>query len=841
MKREPEPKKEPTTQGMQKEMQKDAPGSRSLHSVPDGQEVAIHRIAGESHSLRQRLMELGLTAKAIVQKRSAAGGVIVTIGRARFAFGRKISRQIEVVPVEEETTTHGTGLDPTPASAPATHIFPAPHIVDGPLPAIPVVAPEVPSPPQPLRYAVIGNPNSGKTTLFNALTGLRQKVANYPGVTVEKKSGWCLSQHGGRIDLIDLPGIYSLAPRSRDEAIARDVLLGLRPEIETPVPERILCVVDACHLDRHLYLVLQVIELGFPVVLALTMADLAEAEGLVIDAPRLEKLLGIPVVVCDGRKGKGILPLKLALSRATLPVPRRTWNFPGEIEPATLDIARAYAAKPGNTLGGARLEGLARIDLAGCDRPVSEGSEVAVLARWQKRFADAGFDWRRAMVEARFAVVSAACREAVTLRSKHEAQEEKLSPSDRADAFLTHPVWGLLALAGTMALVFFALFNFADYPMQWIQNGFAALGTWLKAVLPHGELSDLLTDGVVAGVGGVVVFLPQILTLFFFVSILEESGYLSRTALLLDRFLGRVGLHGKSFLPLLSSYACAIPGIMGTRTIENERSRLATILVAPWMSCSARLPVYSLLIAAMLPSSRFGAWEKSGVMMAMYLLGTSFAFLFAWLFNKTILPGARTELVMELPPYRVPLLRSVATVMWERGVIFLKQAGTVILALSVVLWFLTTHPKKEGLDPAAQLSQSYAGDLGHVLEPAIRPLGFDWKIGIGLVTSFAAREVFSGTMAILHNVGEGEENVVPLRDAIRAETWPDGRPVFTPLVCVGLMVFYVFAMQCLSTVAVVRRETNSWRWPLFLIGYMTAVAYLMALLVHQAGGWLGFA
>jgi len=392
-----------------------------------------------------------------------------------------------------------------------------------------------------------------------------------------------------------------------------------------------------------------------------------------------------------------------------------------------------------------------------------------------------------------------------------------------------------------MALMFFAIFTVAAYPMDWIDQGISALSEWVSTKLPEGDFRSLLTDGVLAGVGGVVIFLPQILILYLFLGLLEDSGYMARAAFIMDRLMSRVGLHGKSFIPLLSSFACAIPGIMATRTVENRKDRLVTILVAPLMSCSARLPVYALMIAVLLPVAT--AVQKAGVMLCMYLVGIFAAFGMAWLFKRTLLKGETPMLLLEMPPYRMPSLGTIAMRMWERAIIFLRRAGTVILALSVLLWALTTYPKPSSpeISKADAIAHSYAGKLGHALEPVIAPLGYDWKIGIGLIGSFAAREVFVGTMAIVYNVENGDdEDIAPLRDTMRSEKHDDGTPVFTPLVCLGLMVFYVLAMQCVSTLAIVRRETNSWRWPLFQLGYMTALAYAGALLVYQGGRLLGF-
>jgi ferrous iron transport protein B len=392
-----------------------------------------------------------------------------------------------------------------------------------------------------------------------------------------------------------------------------------------------------------------------------------------------------------------------------------------------------------------------------------------------------------------------------------------------------------------MTLLFVSIFSLAQAPMDWIGARTTDLANWTKQVMPAGDLRNLLTDGVIGGVGTIVTFLPQILILFFFIGLLESTGYMARAAFIMDRLMSRVGLNGKSFIPLLSSYACAIPGIMATRTIEDAKDRLVTILVAPLMSCSARLPVYLLMIAALLPGRGVSLATKVGIMVLMYALGTFGAFGFAWLFKRTLLKGKPPLMIMELPPYRLPRVRDVMLHMVERSGIFLKRAGTVILAISVVLWFLAAYPKAPaGATDTEQLAQSFAGRAGHAIEPLIKPIGFDWQIGIGLISSFAAREVFVSTMGVVFNAESNGEDTKTLQHALGAATWPDGRRLFTPLVCVTLMVFYVFAMQCMSTIAVVRRETNSWRWPLFQTAYMTGAAWIISFVVYQGGTALGF-
>jgi len=707
--------------------------------------------------------------------------------------------------------------------------------------------------PQPI-YAIVGNPNCGKSTLFNALTGLRQKIGNYPGVTVEKKVGTAWSQHGQPITLIDLPGSYSLAARSPDEAVTRDVLFGRRAE--TAAPDRILCIVDATNLERNLYLVHQVLDLGRSVILVLNMMDVARSSGLTIDASRLEHELGIPVIPCEAVNGKGIVELRMAMSRASLPLPRHAWDVPAEIAPAVAELQAALMEGEGKPALLARAEALLLLTDAGSAAAAREANNAAasasqsrvatVLTHWQSHWHKEGVDWAASLVASRYDAIAELCARVVAQRKPTSAADSAsaaahASRSDRIDAVVTHPLWGWLVLGGLMTLIFFSIFTFAEYPMDWIDGSVASFADWVKDAMPEGDLRDLITDGAIAGVGGVVVFLPQILILFFFIGLLESTGYMARAAFIMDRLMSRVGLNGKSFIPMLSSYACAIPGIMAARTIENHKDRLVTILVAPLMSCSARLPVYLLMIAALLPGDTVPVASKVGLMLLMYALGTGGAFGFAWLFKKTLLKGEPSLMIMELPPYRMPALKDVARQMLDRAGLFLKRAGTIILSISIVLWFLATYPRgPEGADESGQLAQSFAGQAGHLIEPAIEPLGFDWQVGIGLISSFAAREVFVSTMGVVFNVDDPEEDTTPLREALAAATWPDGQPLFTPLVCLNLMIFYVFAMQCVATVAVVRRETNSWRWPLFQIGYMTGTAWLACFVVYQVGTALGF-
>ncbi len=682
------------------------------------------------------------------------------------------------------------------------------------------------------RVAIAGNPNTGKSTIFNALTGLRQKVGNYPGVTVEKKTGRFFGSHGEAMELIDLPGSYSLQVRSPDEAVARDLLLGRMPGV--PRPDVIIAVVDASNLDRHLYLAAQMLELGIPVVIALNMVDVAEQRGLVMDLVALREKLGVPVIPMIASKGTGIIELKQAVSRNPLHKPEQHAQLPIVYEREVAALAKKLHYSPET----ARPEAMLLLSLD--EKSLAEQCDTtrrAEVAEAQARLRTHGLDPLAAPVDARYDWVSAICATAIHRRGE---DAQGLTMSDRLDILLTHRLWGWAAFVGMMALMFFCIFFIAQTPMDWIAQGMKALANWLGAFFPEGDLRSLVTDGIIGGVGGVIIFLPQILILFFFLGLLEDSGYMARAAFIMDRLMSRVGLHGKSFVPLLSSFACAIPGIMATRTIENRKDRLVTILVAPLMSCSARLPVYFIMIALMLPAA--SGWQRATVMLSMYALGLIAAFVMAWIFKKTLLRSETPMLLLELPPYRAPALRGIAQRMWERALLFLRRAGTVILALSILLWALLTYPKPATPDPTPSevLSHSIGGRIGHAIEPLIAPLGYDWKIGIGIVASFAAREVFVSTMGQIYNIENADEENEDLRTQMRKERRPDGTPVFTPLVCISLMVFYVLAMQCISTVAIVRRETNSWRWPLFQIAYMTILAWLGAFAAYQGGRLLGF-
>ncbi|HOB74975.1 MAG TPA: ferrous iron transport protein B [Phycisphaerae bacterium] len=710
--------------------------------------------------------------------------------------------------------------------------------------------------------AVMGNPNCGKTTLFNALTGLRHKVGNYPGVTVEKREGAVSGEPSLR--LLDLPGTYSLSARSPDEQIARDVLLGCLED--TPRPDGVLIVIDATNLERNLYLASQVLELGLPAVIACNMMDLLREAGHELDIRELSQRLQAPVIPTIGHRGVGIDKLKAALrdlctAQRSVNRPRQ-WSLHEELEKEVRHVAAAMTASGFASPEGAN--GAALLFLSERELPANDHLPSLVshsLSEAQERLrVHPELDVSLEVTAGRYAWLGELV-DACLKRSERNLH----GATDKLDRIFTHKVWGLVCFAAMMGLLFYSIFVLARPLMGLIETGVEGLQQFTARHLAAGPLRDLLTDGVIAGVGNVIVFFPQICILFLFIALLEDTGYMARAAFLMERIMSRVGLPGKSFIPLLSSHACAIPGIMATRVIENPKDRLATILVAPLMSCSARLPVYTVLIAACLPGN---PWTKATVLLSMYGLGLITALTMATVFKKTILRGPTPAFIMELPPYRVPRLSAVLFVMWDRSKVFLTRAGTIILAITILLWAATHYPQnaqraahyeaqREAVlasgaadaesrleaiareEAADQLQHSYAGRLGRLIEPVIRPLGYDWRIGIGLVASFAAREAFVSTMGVVYGVGEADEATPSLHKRLREAQWPDGRPLFTPLVAVGLMVFYVLACQCVSTIAVVRRETNSWRWPAFQLAYMTGLAYMGALLVYQVGSALG--
>ncbi len=693
-----------------------------------------------------------------------------------------------------------------------------------------------------LRHiAIIGNPNAGKTTIFNALTGMRQKVGNYPGVTVEKKEGRIEFSDGSEAILLDLPGTYSLTANSPDEKIATDVLLGRVDH--TPLPELVVCVVDASNLERNLYLISQIIDNRLPIVIALNMVDVAERQGLVIDVEKLSAELGVKVIPTVGNKSTGIEELKEAIAgHVEASRKSRQWILPEPVQEECDELKNMLQQTHRLAEPLAFHEAIALLTTTSALAEHDDRYAPELIEHVKKdhhRLESLGIDRYSVVVESRYEWIKRVCSAAVAVHRRNA-----ISPSDKIDRVLTHRVWGFVIFLGLMTVMFQAIFSWANLPMQLIGNGIAWVNSQIILLMPPGDLRDLFVNGAIAGVGAVITFLPQILFLFLFIGFLEDTGYMARAAFIMDRIMSKVGLHGKSFIPLLSSFACAIPGIMATRTIESRKDRLVTILVAPLVSCSARLPVYALMIAAFIPPKYvLGIFSLPGLtLVAMYLLGLTAALSMAWLFKKTLLKSETPAFIMELPPYKMPSLKSVVLHMWERSVLFLKRAGTIILGVSIVLWFLATYPKTEHATPSERLSQSFAGRAGHLIEPVIKPLGFDWKVGIGLIGSILQREVFVSTMGTIYNIKDAKDanGSLSLREHLQQDADPvSGLPTFTILTAICLMVYYVLAMQCMSTVAVVRRETNGWKWPIFQIGYMTTLAYVATFAVYRIGLWIG--
>lgn len=707
--------------------------------------------------------------------------------------------------------------------------------------------PHGPAAERPLRVALVGNPNTGKSTLFNALTGMRQRVGNYSGVTVERVEGRYRGPSGRAVRVLDLPGTYSLSASSPDEEIALSVLLGRAAG--SPPQDVVVVVIDAMNLERNLFLASQVLELGLPTVIALNQVDAAEAAGIRVDAVELTMELGAPVVPIVATRGEGIGVLQRAIERAPdIPPPGRQLELPEELATALAPVEACLSAA-GLSASAAAMEALRLMAVTETDghlRGIAALEEAAAEAR--RSLQAQGYHPRALEAEMRYGWIAG-----VVERTVHGYGAPGATLTDRIDAVLLHRVAGPLIFLALMAVVFQSIFTWAEPLMGWVEGALNAFSGMVGSLLPAGDLQSLVVDGVLAGVGSVVVFLPQIVILFLFLGFLEDTGYMARAAFIMDRFMRGVGLHGRSFIPMLSGYACAVPGIMAARTIENPKDRLVTIMVVPLMSCSARLPVYTLLIGTFIPPLTIaGIFNLRGMMLlSMYLLGTLAALGVAALFKRTLLRGPTRPMIMELPPYRLPNVRSLALSVSHRAGIFLKKAGTIILALSIILWALATYPKTTPVADASpqaaqeqQLAASFLGRAGHAVEPLVRPLGFDWKIGVSIISSFAAREVFVATMGTIYGVGSVDETSTALREKLREERNPaTGERAYNPLIAVGLMVFYVFAMMCMSTNAVVVRETGGgWKgvkWASFQFAWMLALAYGAAFIVYRGGLALG--
>jgi len=701
--------------------------------------------------------------------------------------------------------------------------------------------------------ALIGNPNSGKTTLFNALSGLNQRVGNFPGVTVDRKSA-DLKIFGESFRLVDLPGANSLYPQASDESITTDIL---RDSSHPDHPDTVLVLADATQLRRGLMLCMQVLDLGFPAVLAINMMDLAEADGSHLNLDKLSKLLGIPVIGIAANQSKGIKELKKALPNA-----QKSKDTFMNIPPGFV-----HALKPLKESLKTTSDYLAYQTLIDPSSTPGINSEEIEKKRLELMLEPQAF---KQLISNELLVRMD--------RADTFIQEVLIPPptirerlTERLDQWLTHPIWGYVVFLSLLLLIFQSIFVWATYPMDWIEMGVDVFKVWVADALPAHFLTDLLTDGIITGLAGILVFIPQIAFLFFFISVLEDSGYMARVVFIMDRIMRPFGFSGRSVIPLMGGMACAIPSIMMTRSIANKKERLITTMVTPLISCSARIPVYTLLIAMFVPAEKvFGFVDLRGlIMMGMYFLGFLMALIVAWVFKTLLKHDSNNLFVMELPAYRVPGWRNVGLTVWQKSLTFVTEAGKIILAISIVLWFLVSYgPKEEmasidqkfeerqeevdSLDRAEmgellraknseKLNASYAGIMGKWIEPVIRPLGYDWKIGISLITSFAAREVFVGTMSIIYQQDEPEgleemegkdEGRLGLVEKMQKEKDPDtGKPIYDLATVLSLLVFYAFAMQCVSTLAVTQKEAG-WRWALFMLTYLTVIAYLAAWGTH---------
>jgi ferrous iron transport protein B len=686
-----------------------------------------------------------------------------------------------------------------------------------------------------LNIALVGNPNCGKSTLFNCLTGLKQKTGNFPGVTVDKLEGRFGINETLNANIVDLPGTYSLYPKREDEWIVYETLLGVNDNIK---PDLILLVADASNLKRNLLFCSQIIDLKVPVVLVLTMMDLAKQKGTKIDIAALQRALGVPIVAANPRKGVGIADIKKSIALTQTSV----------YQQAPIDFINIETFAP---------EAIAAV----CKKyDVSNYKALQILIHHAELFEELDNKKFFAEIETKFPInktqiqgneILARYGRIKQIMQQSVVENDELQKSlftKKLDDVLLHKHYGYLIFIGVLFLLFQSLFWLAQYPMDWVEQLFAFTNGWLNNKLPNTYLTDLFINGLVAGLSGILVFVPQIMILFGLINILEDTGYMARMSFLSDRLMRSVGLNGKSVVPMISGFACAVPAIMSARNIENKKERLLTILITPLMSCSARLPVYSILISLVIPNYYVLGFIniKGLVMLGLYLLGIILALVISSILNKLIKIKERTYFLLELPVYRIPRWQNVFTTMLTKARIFVFEAGKVIMIISIVLWFLSSfgpsgnnrkiiENSSDSTTTAAtfKLENSYAGQIGKWIEPVIQPLGYDWRIGIALVTSFAAREVFVGTMATLYSVGEGDDDALKLSDKMRNAVDQKGNKIYTLATGISLMIFYALAMQCMSTLAIVKRETKSWKWPILQFTLLTALAYLLSFIAYQ--------
>ena len=832
-------------------------GFRTLDQLPIGESAVVDQVGGGREVCR-RLMEMGLLAGTRVEAvRKAPLGDPLNIRLRGYLLSLRLADAAEITLRPEATAEV-----PTSATQSSQGFrFPSHPRRDS---------------PETIRVPTVlvaGNANSGKTTVFNALTGSRAQVGNYPGVTVTRSSRRVPLPDGVSAEIVDLPGTYSLTAHSPDEQVAVSAVNGRHGAR----PDAVVVVLDAGSLERGLYLAVQIIETGVPVIIALNMLDEARAAGADFDIARLESWLGATVVPTIASKGIGLDALRDALAGALRLAPKDevVWRgFSERLETELVPIERALTDS-GFAMTRAGTRSWAVWSLLSLERDDPTGSGLprtvleAVLATRGKA-SEAGWRLDEEIVSARYRWI-----ENVVADVRSIVREDTRSWTNRLDSILTHKILGMVVFAAVMAFLFEALFVWSEPLIGVIEGLTAALQGGMSAVLPPGPVRSLMADGVIAGVGNVVVFVPQIAMLFLFIALLEDVGYLARVAFVIDRLMGRVGLHGKAFVPMLSGFACAIPAVMATRTIEGRRDRLITMLTLPMVSCSARLPVYALVTAVIfVPEQRVLGVLSAGavVLFSMYALSVVATLAAASVLRRTVLRGPRLPLVLELPPYRVPVWRNVLLTTWQRVRKFLVDAGTIILTMTIILWALLSYPRSveiesrydaeratvaastaglqaradelsvlNGLEAGEQIRYSVAGRVGQAVEPVLEPLGFDWRIGVGILGAFAAREVFVSTLGIVFGIEKADEESATLRSSLQSAERADGSPLMTPLTGVSLMVFFVLACQCMSTIVIVRKESGTWGWPVFMFAYMSVLAYTSSLIVYQAGSALGWA
>lgn len=840
---------------------------RSLADLQPGNNSIISAINGPEH-IRRRLMEMGLVVgQAVSVLRRAPLGDPIEIVVMHYHVTLRLD-QASFISIDDNFTPDQQQYEfistQTQAQVPTQKIE---------------------------KVAILGNPNSGKTTLFNALTGLRQKVGNYPGITVERKIGYCRINNN-EISIIDLPGTYSLSPQSPDERIAVQVLRGQRQD--TPI-DAVIIVIDACNLARNLLLFSQCAELQIPIVIALSMSDLAARDGILADHAILREHCGVPVVAINAHNGDGIEELKSAIARAAT-ITNTPWHQHQRIDEAIAAVGQYIdPEKIRIPLTSAARRLLTTADPLLDARNYGDHNLSTAIENEQKKLAADNIDPCQHDIHSRYQWIEALCALALPKNANNSSRSNLDRVSLRIDNFLVHRVWGLISFVCIMAMVFISVFYLATPVMDFFVSVIELCGGVIISGLNDGPLKALIEDGIIAGVGGVIVFVPQIAILTFFLALLEDSGYLARASFLMDRLLAASGLHGKSFVPLLGSHACAIPGIMATRSIEHRRDRLATILVAPFMACAARLPVYYLLITVFFFD--YSSLQQGLILLVLYFFGIILAVCTAFIAKKTALKGPSPTFILEFPPYKIPAWNQALRIVYRNSKMFVKKAGTIILTFCICLWAALYYPQltpQEQEDiakthhtttisvenilnntssinddssaseinsvltahtisqeqystahsvaaawSAHQVQNSFAGDFGHFIEPAIEPMGYDWKIGIGLTGAFAAREVFVATMGTVYSIGDDTtEDSESLHAAMRADTRADGSLLWTTPMAIGLLAFFAIAMQCISTVAVVRQETGTWTWPLYQLLYMNTLAYIIATLIYQIGSAL---